>query len=93
MFQTRRLVCHIYAYPVNYILHSMLCTDKYSQVPGIVNRTQSKRKNQSNPNERSIFELMICVKQALKIHNGILEAQVTWARSVAFFVNKEILQK
>ena len=59
------------------------------------NRTHRKRKNQSNPNERSIFELVICVKQALKIHNQILEAQVTWARSVAhvFFVSEEIPQK
>ena len=38
--------------------------------------------------ERSIFELVICVKQALKIHNQILESRVTSARSVArvFFV-------
>ena len=61
------------------------------------NRTKSnslkRKKNQSNPNERSIFELVICVKQALKIQ--ILEARVTWARSVAymFFLNEEILQK
>ena len=54
-----------------------------------------KKKNQSNPIERSIFELMICVKQELKIHNQILEARVTSARSVAdvFFVNEEIPQK
>ena len=32
-----------------------------------------KKENQSNQNERSIFELVICVKQALKtIHNQIL---------------------
>ena len=42
-----------------------------------------KKKNQSNPTERSIFELVICVKQALKIHNQILEARVTSAWSVA----------
>ena len=42
-----------------------------------------KRKNQSNPNECSIFELMICVTQALKIHHQIVEARVTWAQSVA----------
>ena len=33
--------------------------------------------------ERSIFELVICVKQALKIHNQILEARVTSARCAA----------
>ena len=58
------------------------------------NRTQSKsihglssiefgNRAKSNPIERSIFELVICVKQALKIHNQILEARVTSARSVA----------
>ena len=63
------------------------------------NRTKSnstkRKKYRSNPNERSIFELVICVKQASKIHNQVLEAQVTWARSVAFlfFVNEEIPQK
>ena len=41
------------------------------------NRTHQKEKNQSNPNERSILELVICVKQALKIQNQILEARVT----------------
>ena len=59
------------------------------------NRTHRKEKNQSNSIERSIIELVICVKQALKIHNQILEARVTSARSVAhvFFVNEEITQK
>ena len=54
-----------------------------------------KKKNQSNPIECSIFELVICVKQALKIHKQILEARVTSTRSVAhaFFVNEEIPQK
>ena len=70
--------------------------------PGIVNRTQSneielteKKKNQSNPIERSIFELVIYIKQTLKIHYQILEARVTSALSVAhvFFVNEEIPQK
>ena len=56
------------------------------------NRTHRKEKNQSNPIERSIFELVICVKQALKIHNQILEARVTPTQNVAhvFFVNEEI---
>ena len=76
-------------------------------MPGIVNQTQSNKisielnrthqreKNQSNPIERLIFKLVICVKQALKIHNEILEARVTLARSVAhvFFVNEEMPQK
>ena len=63
------------------------------------NRTKSnspkRKKNQSNPIERSIFELVICGKQALKIPNQILEARVTSVRSVAhvFFVNEEITQK
>ena len=54
-----------------------------------------KKKNQSNPIERSIFELVIYVKQTLKIHYQILEARVTSALSVAhvFFVNEEIPQK
>ena len=54
-----------------------------------------KKKNQSNPIERSIFELVICAKKALKINNQILEARVTSTRSVAhvFFVNEEIPQK
>ena len=54
-----------------------------------------KKKNQSNPIEHSIFELVIYVKQTLKIHYQILEARVTSALSVAyvFFVNKEIPQK
>ena len=47
-----------------------------------------KKKNQSNENKHSIFELVICIKQALKIHNQILEARDIWDRSVAhmFFV-------
>lgn len=49
-----------------------------------------KKKNRSNPNERLIFELVICVKQALKIHNQNLEARVTPAQSVA---HVEIPQK
>ena len=63
------------------------------------NQTKSKstkrNKNQSSPIERSIFELVICVKQALKIPNQILETRVTPVRSVAhvFFVNEEITQK
>ena len=66
------------------------------------NRTQSneielteKKKNQSNPIERLIFELVIYVKQTLKIHYQILEARVTSALSVAhvFLVNEEIPQK
>ena len=54
-----------------------------------------KKKNQSNPIKGWIFELMICVKQAFKIYNQILEARVTSAWSVmhVFFVNEEILQK
>ena len=45
--------------------------------------------------ERSIFELVIYVKQKLKIYYQILEARVTSALSVArvFFVNEEIPQK
>ena len=53
------------------------------------NRTISnspKKKNQSNPIERSIFELVIYVKQTLKIHYQILEARVTSALSVALSV-------
>ena len=54
-----------------------------------------KKKNQSNLIERSIFELVIYVKQTLKIQYQILEARVTSALSVAhvFFVNEEIPQK
>ena len=54
-----------------------------------------KTKNQSNPIERSIFELVIYVKQTLKIHYQILEARATSALTVAhvFFVNEEIQQK
>ena len=54
-----------------------------------------KKKNQSNPIERSIFELVIYVKQTLKIHYQILEARATSALSVVhvFFVNEEIPQK
>ena len=55
-----------------------------SLLPGIVNRTQSNYgKFQSNEIEltekkkktieRSIFELVICVKQALKIPNQLLQ--------------------
>ena len=42
-----------------------------------------------------IFELVIYVKQTLKIHYQILEARVTSALSVAHvsFVNEEIPQK
>ena len=45
--------------------------------------------------ECSIFELVIYVKQTLKIHYQILEARATSALSVAhvFFVNEEIPQK
>ena len=63
------------------------------------NRTESnspkRKKNQSNPIERLIFELVIYVKQTLKIHYQILEARVTSALSVAhvFFVSEEIPQK
>ena len=58
-------------------------------------QTHWKEKNQSNPIEHSIFELVIYVKQTLKIHYQILEARVTSALSVAhvFFVNDEIPQK
>ena len=54
-----------------------------------------KKKNKSNPIERLIFELVIYVKQTLKIHYQILEARVTSALSVAhvFFVNEEIPQE
>ena len=54
-----------------------------------------KKKNQSNPIERSIFELVIYIKQTLKIHYQILDARVTLALSVAqvFFVNEEIPRK
>ena len=52
------------------------------------------RHSKSNPIERSIFELVIYVKQTLKIHYQILEARVTSALSVVhvFFVNEEIPQ-
>ena len=60
-----------------------------------VERVGENPGNEVDPTERSIFELVICVKQALKIHNQILESRVTSARSVAhlFFVNEEIPQK
>ena len=56
---------------------------------------QLTRHSKSNPIERLIFELVIYVKQTLKIHYQILEARVTSALSVAhvFFVNEEIPQK
>ena len=62
-----------------------------NSLPDSIELTE-KKKNQSNPIERSIFELVIC---ALKIHNQILEARVTSTRSVAhtFFLNEEIPQK
>ena len=54
-----------------------------------------KKKNQSNPIERLIFEVVIYVKQTLKIRYQILEARVTSALSAAhvFFVDEEIPQK
>ena len=56
--------------------------------------TENKKK--SNPNERSIFKLVICVKQASKILNQILDALVRRLKpgvAHVFFVNKEILKK
>ena len=47
------------------------------------NRTHRKEKNQSNPIERLICELVIYVKHTLKIHYQILQARVTSALSVA----------
>ena len=57
--------------------------------------TEKKKNPTPNPIERLIFELVIYVKQTLKIHYQILEARVTSALSVAhvFFVDEEIPQK
>ena len=57
--------------------------------------TEKKKILKSNPIERSIFEPVICIKQALKIHSQVLEDRVTSAQSLehVFFVNEEIPQK
>ena len=47
------------------------------------NIVRLSRHSKSNPIERLIFELVIYVKQTLKIHYQILEARVTSALSVA----------